>query len=60
MYETRVESEVDLGGRMVDAAGLVADNARVFDRIRESLLRGYQTCIAVQGGHFEQLLSTIP
>ena len=47
---------MDLGGRTVDAAGLVADKTRVFDCVRESLLRGYQTCIAVQGRHFEHLL----
>ena len=39
IYNTPVESEMDLVGRIVDAAGLIADNPRVFDRIRESLLR---------------------
>ena len=31
--------EMDLVGRIVDAAGLIADNPRVFDRVRETLLR---------------------
>ena len=47
---------MDLVGRIVDPAGLIADNPRVFDRVRESLLLRYQTCIDVQGRHFEQLL----
>ena len=55
-HETPVESEMYLVGRIVNAAGLVADNTRVFDRVRESLLRRYQTCIDVQGRHFQQLL----
>ena len=43
-------------GRIVDAAGLSADNPRVFDRVCESILRRYQTCIDLQGRYFEQLL----
>ena len=39
---------MDLVGRIVDAAGLIADNPRVFDRVRESLLSRYQTCIEVR------------
>ena len=56
IYETPVESQMDLVGRMVDAARLIEDNSRVFDRVQESLLRRYQTCIDVQGRHFEKLL----
>ena len=54
--ETSVESEMNLVGRIVDAAGFIADNPRVFERFCESLLCKYQTCIIVQGLHFEQLL----
>ena len=55
IYETPVDSEMDLVGRIVDAAGLIADHPRVFDCVQDSLLRRYQTCIDVQGRHFEQL-----
>ena len=40
---------MDLVGKIVGAARLIADNSRVFDRVRESLLHSYQTCIDVQG-----------
>ena len=53
IYETPVESEMDIVGRIVDAAGLIADNPRDFHRVRESLLRMYQNYIEVQGRHFE-------
>ena len=56
IYETPVESEMDLVGRIVDAVGLIADNSRVFDHVRQSLLRRYQNCIDAQSRHSEQLL----
>ena len=38
IYETQRSQEFDLAGRIVDAAGLIADNPRIFDRVRESVL----------------------
>ena len=46
---------MDLVGKIVDAAGLVADNPRAFDSVRKSFLRRYQSWIDVHGRHFEQL-----
>lgn len=56
IYETPVETEMDLVGRIVAAAGCIADDPGVFDRVQESILRRYQKCIDVQGRHFEQFL----
>ena len=46
-YETSVESEMH-GSRRKDtvvAAGKIADNPRVFERVPQSILKRYQTCI---------------
>ena len=37
IYETPVESEMNLVERIVDAARLIVNNPRIFDRVRESL-----------------------
>ena len=56
IYDTPVETEMDLFWRMVAAAGCMAYDPGVFDRVQESILRRYQKCIDVQGMHFEQLM----
>ena len=52
IYETPVESEIDLVAKMV----IAAENARVFERVRQSILKRYQTYIDVGGGYLNQLL----
>ena len=56
IYETPVESEMDLVGKIMHGDGLIADTPRVFDCVWESPVHRYQTCIDVQGRHFDQLL----
>ena len=56
VYETPVQSEQDLIGRIVEASARIAETAGVFERVRQSLHRRFQACIAADGRHFEQLL----
>ena len=56
IYETPVESEIDLVGRLYSGRCKTHCGGVFFYRVREPLLRRYQTCIDVQGRHFEQLL----
>ena len=58
IYETRMESEMDLVARIAVAAGKVADNLQIFECVRHSILKRYQSCIDVGGGHFRQLLQS--
>ena len=60
IYESPLESVMDLVGRIVDAAGLIADNPRVFDRVRESLLSRYQTCTDVHGTLRTIIVNSVP
>ena len=36
---------MDLVARILVAAGKIAENQRVFERVRQSILMRYQTCI---------------
>ena len=56
IYETLVESEMDLVARIVVAAGKNFSNIRVFERVRQSILKRYQTCTGVGDRHLKQLL----
>ena len=47
---------MNLVARTVVAAGKIAGNLRVLEHVKQSILKRYQTCIDVRGGHFEQLL----
>ena len=47
MYETQVESEMDLVARITVAAGQIAKNPRVLKLIRQPILNKNQTCIDV-------------
>ena len=47
---------MDVVAIIVVAAGKIAEDRRVFEGVRQSNLKMYQTCIDVGGGHFEQLL----
>lgn len=57
IYETPVESEMELVGRIVAAAGQIKDkHHEILPNVRDSLRRRYQLCVNVQGRHFEHLL----
>lgn len=56
IYETPVETEMDLVARITVAAGQIAEDPQLFENVRRSIRRRYQTCIDVGGRHFEHLL----
>ena len=56
VYETPVESEEDLVARIIAAFEKVQNQSGIFENVRNSMLRRCETCIAVQGRHFEHLL----
>ena len=56
VYETPVESEMDLIARLVAAAGDVADDQAMLSRVQQSFQRRCQLCIDTGGKHFEQLM----
>jgi len=56
VYETPVQSEMDLVARVAVAAGDIAEDRRMLSLLQESLQRRCQLCIEVGGSHFEQLL----
>ena len=55
--QTPVESEMDLVSRIVVAAGKIAEDPRDFKRVRQSILKRYQTCIDV--GYFLRTLEKV-
>ena len=56
VYETPVESEMDLLARIAAAAGDISDDHRMVAKVHHSLERRCTSCITVNGRHFEQLL----
>lgn len=56
VYSTPVESEMDLVGRIAEAAARIQEDVNVFERVRRSLIERCRLCNRVQGRHFEQLL----
>ena len=56
VYETPVQSEMDLVARVAVAAGDIAQDRRMLSLLQESLQQRCQLCIDVGGSHFEQLL----
>lgn len=56
VYENPVDSEQDLIGRILAAAGEVSDNPGMLRRVRTSLQQRCRLCIEKNGGHFEHLL----
>lgn len=56
VYDTPVESEMDLIGRVVAAAGDVADDQPMLSRVQQSFVKRCQLCIDTGGRHFEQLM----
>lgn len=56
VYRDPVESEMDLVARLVCAAATIKETPGVFDRVRQSMLRRCQACLASDGANFEHLL----
>lgn len=56
VYETPIETEMELVGRIAVAAGDIAEDRRMLSRWQGSLQRRCDFCIQVGGRHFEQLL----
>ena len=56
VYETPVDTEEDLGGRIVAAAGGIAEIPNVLESVRHSLYKRNEKCGEVHGDHFEQFL----
>ena len=55
LYETPVESEMDLIARVAVTADDVAQDRRMLSRVQQSFQRRCQVCIEAGGRHFEQL-----
>lgn len=56
VYETPVDSDEDLVARISVAAAGVRETPGIFERVRQSLHRRCQACIASGGRNFEHLL----
>ena len=56
VYATPVDSELDLVGRIVAAAGDITEIRNVFGSVRQSLQERFEKCVQANGGHFEHLL----
>ena len=56
VYDTPVESEMDLTARIAVAAGDIAENQQMLSRVTQSFQRRCQVCTEVNGRHFEHLL----
>ena len=56
VYETLVDSEIELVCRIVAAAGEIAEIPNVFQSVMQSFHERCVKCAEVNGGHFEQLL----
>jgi len=56
VYETPIQSEEDLMGRIVEASERIRETPGVFARVRQSLERRLNACIETNGRHFEQFL----
>ena len=47
IHETPVESEMDIVAKIVVAVVMIVENPRIFEHIRQSILKRYQTCIDI-------------
>lgn len=56
VYETPVESDMDLMARIVAASGVVADTPGILANVRRSMRRRCAACITSAGRNFEHLL----
>jgi hypothetical protein len=56
VYETPIPSREDLVARIVAAGAAIQDTPNIFENVRQSIIRRYNTCILVGGRTFEQFL----
>ena len=56
MFETPVETDMELVTRIVAAYDIVQNTSGIFVRVQQNLVRGCHFCIEVGGRQFEQLL----
>lgn len=56
VYETVVDSEQDLIGRIVAAAGKIKDEPQILQRVQRSFLNRCRLCLEQNGRNFEHLL----
>lgn len=56
VYATPVNSDEDLVARIVCAAADIQQTAGIFERVRQSMVRRCNACIASNGGNIEHLL----
>lgn len=56
VYASPVNNVQELRERVQNACQTIRNNAGIFGRVRQSLMRRANACIAANGGHFEHLL----
>lgn len=56
VYSTPVQDIEDLRQRVENGCQIIRNTPGIFERVRQSMTRRAQQCIAVHGGHFEHLL----
>ena len=56
MFETLVETDMELVARIVDAYDIIQNTSGIFVRVRQNIVRRCHVCIEVGGCQFEQLL----
>lgn len=56
VYTTPIENEQMLRERIVASCQIIGTTPGIFNRVRNSMMRRTEACIAVGGSHFEQLL----
>ena len=56
MFETPVETDIELVARIVAAYDIIQNTSAIFVRVRQNLVRRCHVCIEVGGRPFEQLL----
>lgn len=57
VYVTECDSEVEMRQRIISAFQSVKADVTVMSQVRDNMLRRVRTCIAVEGRHFEHVLS---
>lgn len=56
VYRTPVQNIEDLRNRIFESCSIIKQTPGIFERVRQSMLRRIDVCIAVGGAHFQQLL----
>lgn len=56
VYETPVDTDMELIARIVAACNVIRNMPGVFQQVRQNLIRRCQACNEIGGRHFEHLL----